>query len=143
MSDQDRTLTLNLTDNPTTFTFIAHDSTLSPVLIVDSASYDPATRVTRGEIGGYEDVSDSPLSSHPIPHTVALKWASSEDEVDQLRWEHGVYTGHLQALQGIIVPICYGLYVSTADDTPLACLVLEWCESIENPAEQQDLIELK
>ncbi|KAK0436634.1 uncharacterized protein EV420DRAFT_1590102 [Desarmillaria tabescens] len=58
---------------------------------------------------------------------VVIKVARTETELSFLQWEGKVYNQHLKALQGTVVPKCYGLYVTNNGGRRMGCLVLEHC----------------
>ncbi|KAK0465477.1 uncharacterized protein EV420DRAFT_1514545 [Desarmillaria tabescens] len=58
---------------------------------------------------------------------VVIKVARTETELSFLQWEGKVYNQHLRALQGTVVPKCYGLFVTNNGGRRMGCLVLEHC----------------
>ncbi|KAH9944014.1 uncharacterized protein BXZ73DRAFT_39314 [Epithele typhae] len=63
------------------------------------------------------------------PTEVAVKWAQGSAAVASLCWEATMYEGLLDKLQGITVPVFYGLFLGDFGGTPMGCMVLEWCPS--------------
>lgn len=86
-------------------------------------------------LGGSDYASDSPIflaSAQDDPsREYVLKMALRDDLVSGLAAEYIAYSTHLQSLQGGLVPICYGLYVSDqpvrTDEPPsIGVLVLSY-----------------
>ena len=95
----------------------------------------PAELVVVSTLGGSDYASDSPIflaSAKDDPsREYVLKMALRDDLVSGLAAEYIAYSTHLQPLQGGLVPICYGLYVSDqpvrTDEPPsIGVLVLSY-----------------
>ena len=95
----------------------------------------PAELVVVSTLGGSDYASDSPIflaSAKDDPsREYVLKMALRDDLVSGLAAEYIAYSTHLQSLQGGLVPICYGLFVSDqpvrADEPPsIGVLVLSY-----------------
>jgi hypothetical protein len=71
--------------------------------------------------------SGDKTSKTKIKYDVAFKLAYDKEGVRLLRHEHEIYSGELRALQGSVIPTCYGLFTGTVSGTHSACLVLEYC----------------
>ncbi|KDR85598.1 hypothetical protein GALMADRAFT_54207 [Galerina marginata CBS 339.88] len=56
-----------------------------------------------------------------------LKLAKGLDAVKLLEHEYSLYTCELFSLQGIAIPMCYGLYKGEIDGVTSGCLILEKC----------------
>ncbi|KAL4246979.1 hypothetical protein ABKN59_008507 [Abortiporus biennis] len=59
------------------------------------------------------------------PLSVVLKWAKHAKDIRDLHHEYNMYENCLKALQGSIVPLCYGIYQGVFNGTEIHCLVLE------------------
>ncbi|EKM53041.1 uncharacterized protein PHACADRAFT_210780 [Phanerochaete carnosa HHB-10118-sp] len=58
---------------------------------------------------------------------IKLAYAQNLDDAAGLRTEANFYNKQLKALQGDVVPVCYGIYEGEHDDgDPIVCLVLEY-----------------
>ena len=66
-------------------------------------------------------------TSSGMKYDVAFKLAYDEEGIRRLKHEHEIYNKDLRALQGNVVPTCYGLFTGTLSGTPIACLVLDFC----------------
>jgi hypothetical protein len=68
-----------------------------------------------------------------VPTDVCLKLARGVDEVVRLSHEASIYRKQLVKLWGIVVPRMYGFFLGHHDDTPVACLLLEFCPGPSAP----------
>ncbi|KIM47621.1 hypothetical protein M413DRAFT_205213 [Hebeloma cylindrosporum] len=68
-------------------------------------------------------------------YDVAVKLAYDTAGIRLLRHEYEIYSKDLRALQGSVIPICYGLFTGMVNCAHTACLVLEYCANGHpNPA---------
>jgi len=68
-----------------------------------------------------------------VPSDVCLKLARGVDEVVRLSHEASIYRKQLVNLWGIAVPRMYGFFLGHHEDTPVACLLLEFCPGPSAP----------
>lgn len=68
-----------------------------------------------------------------LPSDVCLKLARGVDEVVRLSHEASIYRKHLVKLWGTVVPRMYGFFLGHHEDTPVACLLLEFCPGPSAP----------
>lgn len=56
---------------------------------------------------------------------VFIKWARSEQRIEELMEEGNFYCSALRKLQGVVVPNFYGYYVATGSMHGIGCMILE------------------
>ena len=125
-----------------TLTLAAYDGALQHEALARPASARPHDKhalptelVVVSTLGGSDYASDSPIflaSAKDNPsREYVLKMALRDDLVSGLAAEYIAYSTQLQSLQGGLVPICYGLFVSDqpvrTDEPPsIGVLVLSY-----------------
>lgn len=74
-----------------------------------------------------------------LPVIIKVAEGDDEDACRRLKAEADFYAKQLEPLQGRVVPICYGLFVTTARPTAMYVLVLQHCgEPLDEPFEMLD-----
>ncbi|KAI0756576.1 hypothetical protein C8Q80DRAFT_1116034 [Daedaleopsis nitida] len=68
-------------------------------------------------------------TSYHVPEMeVAVKWVRGQRAIESLRKETRMYEDVLRPLQGVVVPVFYGLFTGkTQDGMDVACMLMEWC----------------
>lgn len=64
-------------------------------------------------------------SEEVVEVAVKLLACDKLEDLEDLEYEHSLYSGKVKELQGEIVPMCYGLF--QVPNKLLACIVLQYC----------------
>ena len=84
-----------------------------------------ASETTWNPLFGTRSLYTGYLHDGSTARPVFIKWARSEQRIEELMEEGDFYCSTLRKLQGVVVPNFYGYYVATGRMHGLGCMILE------------------
>ncbi|KJA17171.1 hypothetical protein HYPSUDRAFT_57867 [Hypholoma sublateritium FD-334 SS-4] len=97
--------------------------------------------VLAGKYNAFAAVLEGAADSVGSEQKFLLKLAETRESILKLEHEYEYYVGGLSHLQGVAVPRCFGIFTGSVGDNAVACLVLEYLETI--PEEYNKRIQRK